>query len=459
MRDPCLIQRFAEAWKDSSFSAWNAGFIAVIISFAGPMTLILQAAEEGGLGPEMTTSWVWAASVCTGIVTLVMSLTMRLPMVAAWSIPGSVLLIAGLQRYSINELVGVYLIVSVASILLSVTGVFSRIVELVPTGVTNGVLAGILLPICFQAVSAGQDIPVMAMSMFVAYLVTRRMAPLFAVPIAMLAGVIALLAMGALDNEAPTASDSLVAQPVWITPDFDITAMLSIGVPLLFVTMAGQNLPGIDMMRGFGYRFNARTALTACNIGGVVFAPFGLHSANLATVTGIVCAGPEAHPARRVRYVAGVAAGVFYLIAGLFAPVIVTLMTMISAAALAMLSGLVLLPALTTALTTLMRQPRIKTVTQKAPGFEAGIVALVVTASEITIMGISSPVWGLLAGLLVHLILDSQIFRAGKDRQKAAKAIATVTPNSDVIARQQPTPAVHSAASMNGVNTVGRKPQ
>src|SRR5699024_9031244 len=296
--------------------------------------------------------------------------------------------------------------VGVASILLSVTGGFSRIVELVPTGVTNGVLAGILLPICFQAVTAGLDIPVMAMSMFIAYLITRRMAPLFAVPVAMLAGIIALLAMGALDTATPKAESSLVAQPVWITPDFDITAMLSIGIPLLFVTMAGQNLPGIDMMRGFGYRFNARAALTACNIGGVLFGPFGLHSANLATVTGIVCAGPEAHPARRVRYVAGVAAGVFYLIAGLFAPVIVTLMTMISAAALAILSGLVWSPELTTALTTLMRQPRVKTVTQKAPGFEAGIVALVVTASEITTAGVSSPVWGLLAGLLVYLILD-----------------------------------------------------
>jgi len=431
----------------------------VVISFAGPMTLILQAAEEGGLGQEVTTSWVWAASVCTGIVTLVMSLTMRLPMVAAWSIPGSVLLIAGLQQYTINELVGVYLVVGVASILLSVTGVFSRIVELVPTGVTNGVLAGILLPICFQAVTAGLDIPVMAMSMFIAYLITRRMAPLFAVPVAMLAGIIALLAMGALDTATPKAESSLVAQPVWITPDFNITAMLSIGIPLLFVTMAGQNLPGIDMMRGFGYRFNARAALTACNIGGVLFGPFGLHSANLATVTGIVCAGPEAHPARRVRYVAGVAAGVFYLIAGLFAPVIVTLMTMISAAALAMLSGLVLLPALTTALTTLMRQPRVKTVTQKAPGFEAGIVALVVTASEITIAGVSSPVWGLLAGLLVYLILDSQLFRSGKTRQKTAKPMATVNSNPDFTTRQQPNPALHSTSTMNGANTVGRKLQ
>lgn len=423
-------------------SAWNAGLIAVLISFAGPMTLILQAAEEGGLSPEVTVSWVWAASVCTGITTIIMSLTMRLPMIAAWSIPGSVLLISGLQRYSINELVGVYLIVGVASIILSVTGVFSRIVALVPTGVTNGILAGILLPICFQAVSAGQHIPVMAVTMLLAYLVARRFAPLFAVPVAMLFGVATLILLGGLESVGTLVVDSPVTHPVWIAPSFDTGAVLSIGFPLLFVTMAGQNLPGIDMMRSFGYRFNARAALTACNIGGVVFAPFGLHSANLATVTGVVCAGPESHPARRARYVAGLAAGIFYIFAGMIAPVIVTLMTMISAAALAMLSGLVLLPALTTALTTLfkyqLRAPR----AGLNVGLEAGIVALVVTASELTIMNISAPVWGLMAGLLVHLILAGTGLRPGLKRPPPTKP--PNTSHSDPSQPQQATPTVYT---------------
>src|SRR5690625_649206 len=202
-----LLQRLRSVWQDSSVSAWNAGLIAVLISFAGPMTLILQAAEEGGLSPEVTVAWVWAASVCTGITTIIMSLTMRLPMIAAWSIPGSVLLISGLQRYSINELVGVYLIVGVASIILSVTGVFSRIVALVPTGVTNGILAGILLPICFQAVSAGQHIPVMAVTMLLAYLVARKSAPQVAVPAALLFGVATLILLGGLESVGTLRSE------------------------------------------------------------------------------------------------------------------------------------------------------------------------------------------------------------------------------------------------------------
>ena len=437
-----MVHRLRRAWRDTSFSAWNAGLIAVFISFAGPMALILQAAETGGLDPATTVSWVWAASVCTGIITIVMSMTMRLPMIAAWSIPGSVLLISGLQRYEISELVGVYLVVGIVSVILSVTGVFSKLIALVPSGVTNGVLAGILLPICFRAVTASQHMAVMALIMLVVFFLTRRLAPLFAVPAAMGAGIISLVVSGAIGSPPTPVGGSLVAQPVWIIPSFDLTALISIGVPLLLVTMAGQNLPGIEMMRSFGYRFQARTALTACSIGGILFAPFGLHSANLATVTGLVCAGPEAHPARRFRYIAGIAAGFFYIVAGIFAPAIVMVMAMISGAALALISGLVLLPALNTALTTLLRLPKVKTAAGNSPGIEAGIVALVVTASDVNIAGITAPAWGLAVGILVYAVLGSQFF----NRIRGPK----------VVVPQRQTP--ESATSyQTTVTTAGRK--
>lgn len=421
-------------------SAWNAGLIAVIISFAGPMTLVLQAADAGDLGPSATISWVWAASVCTGIVTIVMSLTMRLPMIAAWSIPGSVLLIDGLQRYDIHDLVGVYIAVGAISAVLSITGVFSRLIHLVPNGVTNGILAGILLPICFRAASASEDIPLMALVMLLAFLIVRRLAPLFAVPSAMFAGIVTLVTTGGLGNSPLLESHGVVTHPVWLTPSFDAGALLSIGVPLLLVTMAGQNLPGIDMMRGFGYRFHANAALTACSLTGIAFAPFGLHAANLATVTGVVCAGPESHPVRRVRYIAGVSAGTFYLIAGIFAPVIVAFMAMISTPALALLSGLVLLPTLTTSLTTLVRQPSTQSAGHSTPGLESGIVALVVTASETTLLGVTSPCWGLAAGMLAYFLLSD-----GQRRLKSSPRLQT-----------QASPNLQNVAATGAADTAGR---
>lgn len=435
-----MTQRLKDAWRASSMSAWNAGLIAVIISLAGPMTLVLQAADAGGLDPSTTVSWVWAASVCTGIVTIVMSLTMRLPMIAAWSIPGSVLLIDGMQRYDIHDLVGVYIAVGAISVVLSITGVFSRLINLVPSGVTNGILAGILLPICLRAASASEDIPVMALVMLFAFLIVRRIAPLFAVPAAMFAGIVTLVTAGGLGSASLLESHGVVAHPVWLTPSFDAGALLSIGVPLLLVTMAGQNLPAIDMMRGFGYRFHANAALTVCNFAGIAFAPFGLHAANLATATGVVCAGPESHPARSARYIAGISAGTFYLIAGIFAPVIVTFMAMISAPALALLAGLVLLPTLTTSFTTLVRQPNTQSAGHSTPGLEAGIVALVVTASEITLLGVTSPCWGLAAGVLVYFLLSD-----GKQRGKNPPTLPT-----------QASTTLQNVAATSAADTAGR---
>lgn len=437
-----MIQRLIGTWRDTSFSAWNAGLIAVFISYAGPMALILQAAHAGDLDPAVTVSWVWAASVCTGIVTIVMSLTMRLPMIAAWSIPGSVLLISGLQRYDIHELVWVYIVVGIVSLVLSATGVFTTLVNLIPSGVINGVLAGILLPICFQAVDASQDMAVMAVVMLIAFFLARRLAPLFAIPVAMGAGIVMLFVSGALTSPPTPVGGSIVAQPVWIMPSFDLTAMVSIGIPLLLVTMAGQNLPGSEMMRGFGYRFDTRTALIACNIGGILFAPFGLHSANLATVTGMVCAGSEAHPVRRSRYVAGISAGIFYVIAGVFAPAIVMAMSMISGAALALISGLVLLPALSTALTTLLRRTGRPSTRRHAAGLEAGIVALVVTASDLTVAGVTAPCWGITVGIMVYLILTGSApkrlaQKSSPAREKSAPAQATyASPTVDSVGRK-----------------------
>lgn len=45
---------------DVSISAICAGFIAVAVSYAGPMLVIIQAAEKEGLESSQTASWVWA---------------------------------------------------------------------------------------------------------------------------------------------------------------------------------------------------------------------------------------------------------------------------------------------------------------------------------------------------------------------------------------------------------------
>ena len=48
----------ASLFKDCSLSAVVAGFIATLISYAGPLVIVFKAAESGGMPADLLSSWV-----------------------------------------------------------------------------------------------------------------------------------------------------------------------------------------------------------------------------------------------------------------------------------------------------------------------------------------------------------------------------------------------------------------
>src|SRR5690606_807966 len=65
--------------RDCSLSAVVAGFIATIISYAGPLVIIFQAAKAGGLPHDVLSSWVWTISIGSGVLGILLSLRYRVP--------------------------------------------------------------------------------------------------------------------------------------------------------------------------------------------------------------------------------------------------------------------------------------------------------------------------------------------------------------------------------------------
>ena len=49
--------------KDWSVSSVTAGFLAVLISYSGPLIIFFQAAQSAGVSPDMISSWVWGISI------------------------------------------------------------------------------------------------------------------------------------------------------------------------------------------------------------------------------------------------------------------------------------------------------------------------------------------------------------------------------------------------------------
>ncbi|WP_211877459.1 benzoate/H(+) symporter BenE family transporter [Pseudarthrobacter albicanus] len=383
--------------KSLSLSAATAGFVAVAISYAGPMLVVLQAAQSAGLSAELTTSWVWSLAVASGITCVVLSMLTRQPIVVAWSVPGAALLLTALGNYEYSDAIGAYVVAAVLSLAIGVTGLFGRLLSVVPKPVMAAVLAGVLLPFALRAAGAVVTSPLVAGGLVLAFLIGRRITPRYAVLLAVVVGAL----LSALTGQATLPALTLdLSGPIWTTPTFDLQAIMGIAIPLVIVTMAGQNGPGLTMMDTLGYKVNDRLVLGGASAAWLVSAPFGSHGINLAAITTGICAGPEAHKDMDRRYMAGVFCGLFYILFGLFSNTAVALFSAVPAAMMAALAGVALLGALQSSLIDSVSDFKANPLAA-----EAALITLVVTASGLAPLGIVSPFWGLLAGSAAYLLL------------------------------------------------------
>ena len=380
--------------QDVSLSAVVAGFIATVISYAGPLVIIFQVAQAAELSPAVLSSWVWAISIGSGVLGIVLSLRYRVPVIVAWNAPGSALLITLLPGISINEAVGAYLVSSAIILLVGLSGSFDRIVNRLPAAIAAGMLAGILFSFGTGLFISLQDQPVLVLAMFMTYLVVKRLFPRYAVPAVLLVGVCMVLGMGELRSEALVIG---LAMPVWISPEFTWQATLNVALPLVMVALTGQFVPGVAVLRNAGYATPASPLITSNGLGSLLLAPFGCHGLTLAAITAAICTGREAHEDPAKRYVAGVSGGVVYLLLGLFGATLVSIFTALPAALIAALAGLALLAALASALHGSMAVPRDR---------EAALITFLVTASGMSFLGLSAAFWGLVFGVAAHLLLS-----------------------------------------------------
>ncbi|WP_229840199.1 benzoate/H(+) symporter BenE family transporter [Streptomyces roseolilacinus] len=376
-----------------SFSAVNAGVVAMAVSYAGPLALVLAAAGAAGLSAAQTSSWVWAISIGAGLTCVGLSWWSRTPVITAFSTPGAAILVTALAQHDYAEAVGAFLCAGVAATALTVTGVFTRVLARIPEGIVSAMLAGILFSFGTAIFTSLRSAPLLAGAMVVGYLLAKGLWPTYAVMCALAVGLVTAWAGGGLHLDV---SGPGLAVPHLTAPHFSVGALIGIGVPLLVATLAGQYAPGMTVLRADGYRPDERVVCGTTGVVSTLLAPFGSHAINPAAITAAICTGPEAHrdPAR--RWVAGVSCGIGYLVVGCFGSTLVALFTGLPEALVATLAGVALLGAFSGSLARTVADERHR---------EASVVTFLATASGVTVAGIGSPFWGLLAGVLAHLLL------------------------------------------------------
>jgi len=379
--------------RDLSVSAVVAGFVTVLVGFASAAVIVFQAAGAVGATEAQVGSWMLALGLGMGLTCTLLSLRYRAPIVTAWSTPGAALLVTSGAGLSIEEATGAFLVSAALITLVGFSGWFERAMDRIPVPIASGMLAGMLLRFGVGLFTAMSTQLPLGLAMFLAYLAARRLAPRYAVILALLAGVAIALVQGLLHVDAVRLA---LARPVWVTPRFTPGAVVGVALPLFVVTMASQNVPGVAVIRASGYTVPISPLIGWTGLANLVLAPFGGFSVNLAAITAAICMGREAHEDPRRRYVAAVFAGIFYLIVGIFGATVVAIFLAFPAELVAAIAGLALLATIGNGLASAVGSEN-----QREPA----LVTFLVTASGIAPAGIGSAFWGLVAGVMTLAIL------------------------------------------------------
>lgn len=382
--------------RDWSVTAWMTGFLAVLISYSGPLVIFIQAAQAGGMSTEMLSSWIWAISIGAGISGIVLSLWLRAPIITAWSAPGTALLLNLFPAISMAEVVGAYLSAAVITTVIGLSGYFERIVQFIPRGIAAAMMAGILLQFGLEAFAAMKELPSVVLLMFIVYLLSRRLLPSFSIILVALTGFASVYFLGSTEIAPIHLS---LATPIFTWPEFSMAAFFSFTVPLVVVSLTGQFLPGLVVMRLAGYESSSRAIVSVTSLVSIGVAFFGGISIVLAAITAALCTGKETHKDPNKRYVAGIANGAFYLIGGTISGTLVLLFGVIPSAVIAALAGLALIGAILS---------NIKLFSADSAYVEPAVITFLVTASNMSLGGMGSAFWGIVFGMVSYWVLGQK---------------------------------------------------
>lgn len=385
--------RLMSFFRDLSLSAVVTGFVVVLVGFTSTGALVFQAAQSLGASQAQISSWMWALGLGMGLSSIIPSLIYKKPVVAAWSTPGAALIATSAAGVTMPEAVGAFVLCAVLIIVAGSSGFFERMMNRIPIAIASAMLAGVLLRFGLEAFSSIKTAPAMVLAMFAAHLLGRRFWPRYGVVGVLGIGIAFAAGADALKWSAVTVE---WAKPVWVTPEFSLSAIIGLGLPLFMVTMASQNMPGVAVMRGAGYDTPISPVITMTGVINLIFAPFGAFALNLAAITAAISMGQEAHEDKDKRYTAAVMAGVFYCLIGLFGAIVGGLFAAFPRELIVALAGLALMGTIGNGLATAVMEEKNR---------EAAIITFLITASGLSMFGIGSAFWGLVGGVVAMAVL------------------------------------------------------
>lgn len=381
-----------------------AGVVAALVGFTSSFAVVLTGLRAVGADPAEAASGLLVLSATMGMGCLLFSIRTRTPVTMAWSTPGAALLAGTVTPDGgYATAVGAFMLAGALYLVTGLVRPLGRLAGSIPMPLANAMLAGVLLALCVQPFVALVDDPAAIAPVLVAWLALVRLAPRWAVPGALIAAVVVVVATGSLDG---LTTGAVAPRLTWTSPTYDLTTIIAIGVPLFLVTMTSQNIPGVAVLGSLGYRAPLRPALAYAGVATVLAAPAGGFSINLAAISAALSAGPGAHPDPTRRWVAGVSTGATYVVLAPLSALVAAVAVAAPAGVIAAVAGVALLGTFGASAAAALSEARDR---------EAAALTFVVAASGVTVAGVGPAFWALVAGGLWLVVT-----RVGRRRRPTA---------------------------------------
>ena len=373
----------------------STGLVVAIVGFFSSFPIVLQGLGAMGASSQESASGLMSAAIAMGLAGIALSMWYKLPISVAWSTPGAALLaVSATSVEGYSDAIGAFLGAGALTVLAGLWKPLSRLSAAIPTALAQAMLAGVLLPLCLIPFKAAVEIPWQSLPVILTWFIAGRFNRLFAVPAAVVAAAMVVMLNA---GDAQLMPERLIAAPIWTAPTFSLASAIGIVVPLFIVTMATQNIPGVAVMRSFGYAPIPGKLFSTVGGASLLSAPFGAPATCLAAITAAMCSNEDSYPDPSLRYWSAIMAGVFYCLFGVFAVAITRFASHADPLLLGTLAGVALIGVMANATHAALDVPA---------GREAAILTLTITASGITVFGLGAAVWGLLVGGIAYLVTN-----------------------------------------------------
>jgi len=389
----------------------TTGIVSALLACTGGAMLLIQAAESAGLSDEATLSWFFSVYVIGGLLNAMLTIKYKIPFAGAHSITGIAFIGTIAADYAWPVLAGGFVLSGALVFAAGVSGVFAKAFQAIPKHVLDALLAGLLLTYVLSIAPAAVKLPISGILAVAGYFLLPRLTNLLSPPIwALLMGGIGLL----LEREQLVRVELYdhYVFPNLLVPEFTWVGLFSVALPLSLIVMSNDLAVAFAALKSHRYDPPVNRAMAASGLAGAAAGLFGGHAANVGGMMTVLCSSPEAGDLSSRRKAALVSNGMVIAF-GLLSWKLIEFIQMLPAAFIALMTGFPILG--------LFMRSTISALKHRAYRISS-MVTFAIAAMHLSVLGISTPVWALAAGLLTWRFLERH---AGKKEDLATRPFSS----------------------------------